>query len=75
MDCLANTFENNVWNLEHNAEKLQEIWNRIMQGIMSIITSALLVMSLCYHACASLRSMYSLISSTESSLYLNLANP
>ena len=30
-----------AWILEHNAEKLQEILNRIMQGIMSIITSAL----------------------------------
>ena len=30
-----------AWNLEHNVEKLQEIQNRIMQGIMSIITSAL----------------------------------
>ena len=27
--------------MEHNAEKLQEILNRIMQGIVSIITSAL----------------------------------
>ena len=33
-------------NLEHNAEKLQEILNRIMQRIMSIITSALLKTSL-----------------------------
>ena len=37
-----NDFENNnVWKLEHNAERLQEILNRIVQGIMSIITSAL----------------------------------
>ena len=28
-----NTLEHNEWNLEHNAEKLQEILNRIMQGI------------------------------------------
>ena len=27
--------------MEHNAEELQEILNRIMQGIVSIITSAL----------------------------------
>ena len=34
--------DNDVWNLEHNAEKLQEILNRIkIQGIMSIITSTL----------------------------------
>ena len=38
---LGKIFENNVWNLEHNEEKLQEILNRIMQGIMSIITTAL----------------------------------
>ena len=25
-----NNFENNVWNLEHNAKELQEILNRIM---------------------------------------------
>ena len=31
----------NADDLEHNAEKLQEILNRIMQRIMSIITSAL----------------------------------
>ena len=30
-------------NLEHNAVELQEILNRIMQRIMSIITSALLL--------------------------------
>ena len=29
-----------TWNLEHITEKLQEILGRIMQGIMSIITSA-----------------------------------
>ena len=33
-----NNFENNAWNLEHNAIKLQEILNRIMQEITSIIT-------------------------------------
>ena len=38
---LGNNFENTAWNLEHNAEKLQEILNKIMQGIMSIITLAL----------------------------------
>ena len=47
MDCLANNlgkhFENNVWDLEHNVEKVQEILNRIMQRIMSIITPALLL--------------------------------
>ena len=37
-----NTLVNNAWNLERNAEKLQEILNRVMQGIGSIITSALL---------------------------------
>ena len=41
MDCfdndLVNNFENNAWKLEHNAEELQEILNRIMQGIVSII--------------------------------------
>ena len=41
MDCfdnnLASNCENKVWNLEHNAKLLQEI---LMQGIMSIITSA-----------------------------------
>ena len=26
---LENNFENNLWSLEHNAEKLQEIQNRI----------------------------------------------
>ena len=31
-----NNIENNVWSLEHNAGKLQEIQNRIMQRIMSI---------------------------------------
>ena len=36
-----NNYENNAWNLEHNAIKLQEILNRIMQEITSIITSAL----------------------------------
>ena len=37
-----NYLENNAWNYEHNVGKLQEILNRIMQGIMSIITSVLL---------------------------------
>ena len=27
--------------LEHNAEKLQQIWNRVMQRNMRIITSAI----------------------------------
>ena len=44
-ECFGNDFENsfedNVWNLKHNVEKLQEVQNRIMQGIMSIGTSAL----------------------------------
>ena len=31
----------NVWKLEHNTEEVQEILNRIMKRIMSIITSAL----------------------------------
>ena len=31
-----------AWNLKHNVGKLQEIQNRMMQGIMSIITSAYL---------------------------------
>ena len=34
LDCsnndLENTFENNAWKLEHNAEQLQEILNRII---------------------------------------------
>ena len=38
---LENNIKNNAWNLEHNAEKSQEILNRIKQGIMSIITLAL----------------------------------
>ena len=45
MDCfdndLGNNFENNTWNLEHNAEKLKKILNRIMQEVISIITLAL----------------------------------
>ena len=45
MDCFnnnfGNNFENNAWNLEHIAEKQQEILNGKMQGIMSIITLAL----------------------------------
>ena len=36
-----NNFENNAWHLKHNADKVQEILNRIIQGILSIITSAL----------------------------------
>ena len=27
----GNDLENNVWNLEHNAEKSQGIWNRIIR--------------------------------------------
>ena len=46
MDCfdsdLKDNFENNAWNLKHNAEELQEVLSRILQGIMSIITLALL---------------------------------
>ena len=50
MDCLdnhlGNNFENNAWDfywdLEHNAKKLQEILNRTVQRIMSIITLALM---------------------------------
>ena len=42
MDYLGNNlksnFDKNAWN---NAEKLQEILNRIMQGIIRIITSVL----------------------------------
>ena len=38
-DDLGNNFENNTWNLEHNAGR-QEILNRIMQRIINIITSA-----------------------------------
>ena len=34
---LENNFENNAWDWSI----IQEIWNRIMQGIMSIITLAL----------------------------------
>ena len=34
LDCsdndLENTFENNAWKMEHNAEQLQEILNRII---------------------------------------------
>ena len=45
MDCfdndLGNNFKNNTWNLEHNAKELREILNRIMQGVVSIIPSAL----------------------------------
>ena len=32
----------NAWKLEHNSEQVHEILNRIMQGIVSIITSALM---------------------------------
>ena len=35
-------FEINAWNLEHNAELLQEILNRVMQRIASIVTPSLL---------------------------------
>ena len=35
----------NLTIMEHNAEELQEILNIIMQGIMSIITSALMCRS------------------------------
>ena len=45
MDCfdnnLGNNIKNDAWNLEHNAEKLKEILNRNMQGIVSIIALAL----------------------------------
>ena len=51
MDCfdndLENNLENNAWNLEHIAEKFQEILNRIMQGVMRIITSNLSMMASC----------------------------
>ena len=51
MDCfdndLDNNFENNAWKLKHDAEELQEILNRIMQGIVSIIISALIYMYMC----------------------------
>ena len=44
-DCfdndIVNNLEINAWSLEYNAKKLQEILNRIMQRIMSKITSAL----------------------------------
>ena len=36
----------NAWNLEHNAEKLQEILKRIMQRIMGIITAPLFFMAM-----------------------------
>ena len=38
-NSLENTSENNAWKLELNAEKLQEILNRIMQRLMGIIIS------------------------------------
>ena len=41
MIIILRVIKNNAWNSEHNAQKLQEILNRIMQEIMSIITSAL----------------------------------
>ena len=44
LDCFDNDLENNAWKLEYNAEKLQEILNRTMEGI--IITSILLNMHL-----------------------------
>ena len=37
---LDNNFENNAQKLEHNVDELQEILNRIMQGIANTITSA-----------------------------------
>ena len=46
MDCsdnyLENNFENTAWKQSIkfiNAERLQEVLNRIMQGIISIITA------------------------------------
>ena len=48
LDCfdndLENNYENNAWKLEHNTEEFQEILNRVMQGIVSIIASALVLM-------------------------------
>ena len=41
-----NNLENNTRNLQHNAGILQEILNRIMQTIMSLITSAVVVITL-----------------------------
>ena len=41
LDCFGIDLENNAWNLGHNPDKLQEILNRTMQRIMSIVTSAL----------------------------------
>ena len=38
---LENDFENNAWKLGHNVQESQEILNKIMQRIMSIVTSAL----------------------------------
>ena len=40
-----------IMELEYNAEKLQEILNRIMQTIMSIITSALHLVHNCSESC------------------------
>ena len=52
-------FDNNTWKLEHNVE-LQEILNRIMQGIVSIINSTLTCLinvsfscNLCIYICKS----------------------
>ena len=47
MECYDNTlrniynFKNTAWNLEHNAEKLQEILNRIMQRINYLLSPSL----------------------------------
>ena len=37
LDCLHNDLENNAWRLKHNAKKILEILNTIMQRIMSVI--------------------------------------
>ena len=46
-DCFDNDLMHGKWKLEHNAEELQEILNRIMQGIVSMITSALIYYMVC----------------------------
>ena len=49
LNCFNNDLENNnACKLEHNVEELQEILNKIMQGIVSIITSALMRIMLSY---------------------------
>ena len=58
--------ENNAWNLEHNAEKLQEIWNRIMQRIIHIITSALESVNLRHIKQSSRKGMYDSVDGTRS---------